>query len=163
MKPSIPETGTVIRINNGLATVMLNGGDSCKNCSAGKIGICKPSGNISIITAAATEGINPGDTVKITLDSATQSKGMFLAFIVPLLSLFAGTIAGYVIGRQFQISYIEVITGFIFFLIASLITLKRLRRIESSVRLSVKKIEEACFSEDPGAYLYEPTAEEQKV
>ncbi|MFN3396249.1 MAG: SoxR reducing system RseC family protein [Thermodesulfovibrionales bacterium] len=163
MKPSIPETGMVVKINNGLATIMLNGGDSCKNCSAGKLGICKPSGNVSIITATATEGINPGDTVKITLDSATQSKGMFLAFIIPLISLFAGTIAGYVIGRVLSISYIEVITGFLSFLIASLITLKRLRRIDSSVRLSVKKIEDACFSEDPGAYIYEPSAEEQKA
>lgn len=157
MKPSIPETGTVIKVDNGLATVMLSGGESCKNCSAGKLGICKPSGNISVITATVAEGINPGDSVRITLDSAMQSKGMFLAFIVPLLSLLAGTVAGYVIGRELSISYIEVITGFLSFLIASLITLKRLRRIDSSVRLSVKKIEEVCFSEELEAY--EPSAD----
>lgn len=163
MKPSIPETGTVIKIDNGLATVMLNGGDSCKNCSAGKLGICKPSGNIAIITATAVDGINPGDIVKITLDNATQSKGMFLAFVIPLLSLLVGTMAGYVIGRELSISYIEVITGFLSFLIASIITLKRLKRFDSSVRLSVKKIEEARFSEEIGAYIYEPSAEEQKA
>ncbi|MFN3479155.1 MAG: SoxR reducing system RseC family protein [Thermodesulfovibrionales bacterium] len=148
MKPSIPETGTVIRIDNGLATVMLNGGDSCKNCSAGKLGICKPSGNVSIITASAEEGINPGDSVRVTLDSATQSKGMLLAFIFPLFSLFAGTLAGYLINKGLAIPYMEVVAGFLSFLITSYFTFRRLKRMDSSVRLSLKKIEGDSFSEE---------------
>lgn len=148
MKPSIPEIGTVIRIEDGLATVMLNGGDSCRNCSAGKLGICKPSGNVSIINAIAEEGINPGDSVRVTLDSATQSKGMFLAFIFPLFSLFAGTLAGYLINRWLAIPYIEVLAGFLSFLITSYFTLRKLKRIDSNVRLSLKKIEESSFSEE---------------
>lgn len=148
MKPSIPEKGTVIRVVNGIATVMLGGGESCKNCSAGKLGICKPSGNVSIIKAVANEGINPGDLVRVTLNRATQSKGMILTFVIPLVCLFLGTFAGYVIGRRLSISYLDVLLGFLFFLIASLLTLKRLKRMDSSVKFSLEKIEETCFSED---------------
>lgn len=148
MKPTIPETGTVIRITDGIATVMLDGGESCKSCSAGKLGICKPSGNVSIVTAEVTEGINPGDTVRINLDRAAQSKGMVLAFVVPLLSLFAGTLLGYVINTKASIPYFEVITGFICFFAASAFTLKRLKRMDSSVRLSLKKINDSGFSEE---------------
>lgn len=148
MKPSIPETGTVIRINNGRATVMLDGGESCKNCSAGKLGICKPSGNVSIITAEVTEGINPGDSVRIILDRSAQSKGMVLAFIVPLFSLFVGTFLGYIMSTKASIPYFEVITGFTSFFVASLLTMKRLKRMDSTVRLSLKKISDSGFSDE---------------
>lgn len=146
MKPSIPETGTVIKVSNGLATVMLNAGESCKNCSAGRLGICKPSGNVSIITARVTEGINPGDLVRISLDGAAKSKGMFLAFVIPLLSLFLGTFIGYLINMKIPIAYLEVFSGFLSFIITSIFTLKRLKIMDSSVRLSLKKVEEI---EDP--------------
>lgn len=146
MKPSIPETGTVIKIDKGLATVMLNGGESCRNCSAGKLGICKPSGNVSIVMANTVEGINPGDSVMVILDSATQSRGMFLAFIVPLLSLFLGALLGCFINKKLSIPYVEVYTGFISFIITSLISLKSLKRMDSSVRLSLKKVEEVNFN-----------------
>lgn len=148
MKPSIPETGTVIRVTNDIATVMLNGGESCKNCSAGRLGICKPSGNVSIVTAMVTEDINPGDSVRIFLDSATKSKGMFLAFVFPLLSLFLGTFFGYAINIRTQIPYLEVLTGFLSFFVTSVFTLRRLKRIDSSTKLSLKKVEEMEFSED---------------
>ncbi len=148
MKPSIPETGTVIRIENGIATVILSGGSACKNCSAGKLGICKPSGNVSVITARAVDGINPGDSVRVVLDEANQYKGMFLAFIAPLISLLVGTYAGYVINRDVSIPYLEVIMGFLSFVISSFFTLRRLKKMDSSVKLSLRKIEEIAFSEE---------------
>jgi len=148
MKPSIPEEGIVIRIEDGIAIIMLQAGESCKGCSAGKLGICKPSGNVSIVRARVSEGIKIGDSVRIFLDSVAQSKGMFLTYVVPLISLFTGTYIGYLINTKASIPYMEVITGFASFLIASFITLRRLKKMDSFTRLYAEKIEEPDFSEE---------------
>ena len=50
MKPSIPEIGTVIRLQGDIATVMLKGGESCKGCGQAKIGLCKAGGTTMMLT-----------------------------------------------------------------------------------------------------------------
>ena len=50
MKPSIPEIGTVIKLQGDVATVMLKGGESCKGCGQAKIGLCKAGSTNMMLT-----------------------------------------------------------------------------------------------------------------
>lgn len=140
MKPTVPETGEVIRIEDGIVKVALKGSSACKNCGAGKLGLCKPSGSMSLLTARNAIGAKVGDTVIVGVDRSIQTKGFLLAFIIPLFCLVAGTIIGHFINKTFSIPSLEVITGFISLLGSSLVTFKKLKIIDNSSQMVVKEI-----------------------
>lgn len=140
MKPSVPETGMVIRLEGSTAHIILQASDSCKGCGAAKMGLCKPAGNQSTLTAKNTLAAKVGDIVKIDLDSGVQTKGYLLAFIIPLGSLVAGTLVGNVLGEYFSMPSLEVISGFTVFIAASLYSFRRLKRLNASSTMIIKEI-----------------------
>ncbi len=140
MKPTIPETGSVIRLDGEMAVVLLHGGKACKGCGAAAIGLCKPSGGISTLTVRNTGCARPGDTVTVTLDKDVRRKGFLLAYIIPILCFLGGSILGHILGRKFSLPSLDVAAGFISLLAASTFTFRKLRRLNSSSTMKIKKI-----------------------
>ncbi|MCL4490349.1 MAG: SoxR reducing system RseC family protein [Nitrospirae bacterium] len=140
MKPTIPETGTVVKLDGKSAVILLQGGEPCKGCGAGKIGLCRPGGHTRVLTLKNSAGALIGDTVTIGLDQDVQLRGYLLSYIIPCASLVFGTLGGHLLGEYFRLSPLDVISGFTAFIIASLYSLKRLRRLDSSSSLEIKKV-----------------------
>lgn len=140
MKPSVPEIGKVISLDGDNATISLQGGETCRGCGAGRLGLCKPSGGISMLTAKNTIGAGIGDEVRVGLDEAVHKQGYFLAFIIPLSSLIFGALIGYITGRYLYIPSLEVVTGFAAFILTSLYSFKRLRKLDNSSTMEIKEI-----------------------
>lgn len=140
MKPTVSENGTVIRLNGDSAVIMLEGGKACKGCGAAKMGLCKPNGGLSMISAKNLAGAGIGDIVKIGIDSKVKVKGYLLSFIIPLFSLIGGSLAGYFIGQKILLPGFDVITGFTSLILASFYSFKRLKALDRSSSLAVTGI-----------------------
>lgn len=140
MKPSVPETGIVIAIDDGMAKVMLQGGEACRGCGQAKIGLCKSAGLSMIIKARNTLNANIGDRVIVGIDEGIRIRGYLLAFVIPLLSLVAGTILGLLTVEPLHIRGLEVISGFSGLIAGSFFSLKRLKRLDKESNLIVKSI-----------------------
>lgn len=148
MKPSIPEVGIVTRLKEDVATIMLKGGESCKGCGQAKIGLCKAAGTNMIISVKNPIGARVGDIVTIGIDKRTKSKGYFLAFIFPLLSLIIGAFVGHIISIYFLIPSFDVIAGFISLLLTSFFSYRKLKILDLSSSMVITSIiSENNFSE----------------
>lgn len=137
MKPTIPEKGLVTKIEGNIATIALKSEGACHNCGAGKLGLCKPSGGVSTITAKDKVGAQVGDTVRIGMDSSIQVKGFLLAFIIPIICFVAGSVMGLYLNRSLAVPFLEVMIGFASLIIASLFTFKKLRKIDKNAELVI--------------------------
>lgn len=140
MKPTVSENGTVIRLSGDSAVIMLEGNRACKGCGAAKMGLCKPNGGLSMISAKNLAGAGIGDIVKIGIDSKVKVKGYLLSFIIPLFSLIGGSLAGHFIGQTILLPGFDVITGFASLLLASLYSFKRLKALDMSSSLVITNI-----------------------
>lgn len=108
MKPTVPETGTIIRIEGGNAVIMMKGGKSCKGCGMSKIGLCRAGDTSMSLTAKNIVNAHVGDTVEGALDQGTKVKGYCMAYFIPVFSLLSGTLAGQLLGRHFTIQHLDV-------------------------------------------------------
>ena len=140
MKPTVPEIGTILRLEGEQATVILQGGRSCKGCGAGKIGLCRASGSSMLLNVINRAGGKPGDKVQIGIDRSVRIKGYLLAYIAPLLSFIAGALFGHVAGNYFGISSLDVITGFAALGVMSWFTFKMLGRLDRTYMLVLNKV-----------------------
>ncbi|MCL4456924.1 MAG: SoxR reducing system RseC family protein [Nitrospirae bacterium] len=140
MKPSIPEIGTVIKLQGDVATVMLKGGESCKGCGQAKIGLCKAGSTNMMLTVKNHLGAKVGDSVTVGVDRGTKAKGYFLAFIIPLFSLIFGALLGHVLGKYFSMPSLEVAAGFATFFLISFFSLRRLKILDSSSSMAIKSV-----------------------
>jgi len=140
MKPAIAENGTVIRLNGDSAVIMLEGSRACKGCGAAKLGLCKPNGGLSMISAKNLAGAGIGDIVKIGIDSKVKVKGYLLSFMIPLFSLLGGALAGHFIGQKILLPGLDVIAGFTALISASFYSLKRLKALDRTSSLVITNI-----------------------
>ncbi|BCB95279.1 hypothetical protein JZK55_02010 [Dissulfurispira thermophila] len=140
MKPSIPEIGTVIKIHEDTATVMLKGGESCKGCGQAKMGLCNAASTNMMLTVKNYIGANIGDKVVIGIDKKTKTKGYFLAFVIPLFSLIFGSLIGHFLGKYLAIPSLEVSVGFTILILASFFSLKKLKALDSSSSMAIKSV-----------------------
>jgi positive regulator of sigma E activity len=149
MKPTVPETGTVLETEGGAALVLLMGGRSCKGCGAGKIGLCSAGKGSMMLTAGNAVGAHTGDTVLIGIDETVRWKGYALAYLLPLFSFVAGSFLGHAVGEHLAAPFLDAITGFLAFLATSAFTLLRLRKLDCSCRLAIKRvISDGVFTPD---------------
>lgn len=140
MKPTIPETGIITRIDGGIAMIALKSEGACHSCGAGKLGLCKPSGGVSTIRAKNKIGAMVGDTVKIGMDSSMQVKGFLLAFIIPIACFVIGSAAGLYLNKALAVPFFEVILGFVSLIAASLFTFGKLKKMDKSSELVILSI-----------------------
>ena len=108
MKTSIIETGRAIETRDGMAIVLIEQGRSSEGCGMGKLDLCKPGGAGMRFSVENGIGAVEGDRVRLGLEQKTQMKGYFLVYILPLLVLVLGAIAGYVISETSGFHGLEV-------------------------------------------------------
>lgn len=140
MKPGVPETGTVLRLEGGSAVIMMRGGKSCKGCGAAEIGLCRAGGTSMFVTADNDSGADVGDTVRIELDNRIKIKGFSLAYLVPLASFIAGAMAGNTIGAYLGVPALDIVMGFAGLFLASFFSFRTLRNLDKSHRMVVTRI-----------------------
>lgn len=140
MKPTIPESGSVIKTEGLNATVLLEGGTACKGCGAGKIGLCRPAGNSMTVTVGNSAGAQMGDKVLIGIDRGVQRTAYLLAYIIPLVSFLSGSFLGHAARVYFTVPALDAITGFAALAAASVFSLRKLKKLDASSRMSIKRI-----------------------
>ncbi len=96
MSPAKPEKGTVIAITGGKATVRFAQSEDCKAC-----GLCHVHSNDSssgitsmLLEVDALPELEIGSTVLVSDAAPSAWAGSLLLFLLPLLGLLAGVIAG---------------------------------------------------------------------
>ncbi len=140
MKASIPEDGTVIRIEGENAVVFIKGEKSCKGCGAAQMGLCKGGMSTLTLTVRNTAGAGVGDTVKVGFEQGVQARGYLLVYIFPLISLVAGAFAGNVIGKHLDIKQLDVILAFISLSVTVFYSFRRLKKLDSLSRMVIERI-----------------------
>ena len=140
MKPTVPETGTIIRIEGENAVIMMKGGKSCKGCGMARIGLCRAGDTSLPLTAKNIVNAGVGDTVEVALDRGTKVKGYFMAYLIPVFSLLSGTLVGQLLGEHFSMQHLDVAGGFLALLLASLFSFKKLKDLDATHMLVAKKI-----------------------
>lgn len=140
MKPTIPETGTVVGLDGDSAIVLLKGGGYCKGCGAGKIGLCRPGGRSMQLRARNVPGARAGDIVVVGIEREVRIKGYLLAYVLPLVFLIGGTVLGHIAGSYIAGAWLEVGVGFFALAAAYSYTLRRLRHLDRSSAMAIKKI-----------------------
>jgi positive regulator of sigma E activity len=149
MKPTVPETGTVLKTEGDTALVLLKGGQSCKGCGAGKMGLCSAGKGSMMLSAGNAVGAHTGDFVLIGVDEAVRWKGYSLAYLLPLLSFIAGSVIGHLAGEYLAVPFLDAVAGFSVFLATAALTLLRLRKLDRTCRMSIKKvISDGVFTAD---------------
>ncbi len=140
MKTSIVETGVVIEREGTTAKVLLGKGTSCRGCAMAKLGMCRPGGANMIFTVDNTLNAEVGDTVMLGLKREVHWKGYFIAFILPLLIFVVSSLSGYLISLYTGLRGIDVLSGFVGLALAIAFSLGRLRKMDSTERMHIKRI-----------------------
>jgi len=140
MKPSVPERGIVIAVDGSMAKVMITGSEACRGCGQAKIGLCRSAGLNMVVIAKNVPGAKSGDMVVVGIDEKIRLRGYIFAFIIPLISLLAGTSIGLITSFYLSIKGLEVLSGFLGLAIGSYLSLKRLRRLDKEESLIIKSI-----------------------
>jgi positive regulator of sigma E activity len=139
MKPTIPDTGTVIRLEGEHAVVRMKHEGSCRKCGAAALGMCK-AGLMQEVIVKNSKRVRVGDTVKIGLVQRIQFRGYFLAYVVPPAALVFGTVGGHFLGTYMGFPPLDVIAGFTTMIVVSFFSLRRLKRLDSSSSIEIVNV-----------------------
>ena len=100
----LEEEGRVIKIDGDYAVIHTERGSSCGSCSAKSS--CHAMGGSDEKTmemrAVNDAGAKVGDRVKVAIDSIVFLKSSFLVYVVPLVVMIAGGIAGDSYARNYM-------------------------------------------------------------
>ena len=139
MKASIPDTGTVIRLEGGNAVISMEGDASCRKCGAAAIGLCK-GGMLQVLTVRNATGARIGDRVKIRLVQEVQFKGYLLAYVVPAAAFILGIVSGHFLGTWLGCPPLDIIAGFASLIAAAFFSFRRLKRLDSSHSIEIVNV-----------------------
>ena len=93
-----------------------------------------------VLHAENTLGARAGDTVVVGIGRNVRVKGYLLAYIIPLISFMAGTIIGHIAGAYLGVPSVDVPTGFLSLTAVSIYTLRRLRRLDRTSMMRIKRV-----------------------
>ena len=141
MKDAVIETGRVIKTDGVTATVVIDKGAACKGCGKGQMGMCKPGGSGMVMEVDNPLNAAVNDIVTVGIDERIKKKGYLLLYILPTFNFVLGAAIGYIIKHTFNISHMDVLTGFIFLIATLVFSLRWLRKMEKSERLFIKTVE----------------------
>lgn len=139
MKPTVPDTGTVIKLEGDNAVVRMKRDGSCWKCGAAAMGLCV-AGLQHVLTVRNSKRARVGDTVKIGLVRAVQYQGYFLAYVAPPAGLLSGIVGGHFLGAYAGFPPMDIITGFVSLFVVSFFSLRRLNRLDSSSSIEIVKV-----------------------
>jgi sigma-E factor negative regulatory protein RseC len=115
----IEQTGLVLSVRGGMAEVQAERRSACGSC-AGNAGcgtsvIARLFGRReTLLRAQDNIGVGPGDRVVIGLPESALLEASFLAYLVPLLSMIGGAMAGAYVAAfvaPAQVQGLSVLTG----------------------------------------------------
>lgn len=86
--------GVVIEVSGDMARVKSNRHGDCKNCGA-----C-PGDNATVLDVQNPLGAKPGQRVSFEIKETNMLKAAFIVYIMPLIAIFLGTIAGTWLGEK---------------------------------------------------------------
>jgi positive regulator of sigma E activity len=140
MKPGIPETGTVIRLDGENAMIRMKADSgSCRKCGVAAAGLC--TGALAqVLTVNNSKRARVGDTVKIGLAQKVQYKGFVLAYVLPAAALLLGMVGGHFLGRFADFPPLDIIAGFSSLLVVSFFSLRRLKRMDSRSSIEIVQV-----------------------
>jgi positive regulator of sigma E activity len=136
MKPTIPDTGTVIRLEGEKAVIRMKHEGSCRKCGAAAIGLCK-GGIMQELTVKNSKRARIGDTVKIGLVQGVQYRGFFLAYVIPAVALMFGIVGGHFLGTYIGFPVMDIIAGFASMIVVSFFSLRLLKRLDSTSSIEI--------------------------
>lgn len=139
MKPSIPDTGTVIRLEGDAAVIRMKHEGSCRKCGAAAMGLCK-GGLMQELTARNTPSARVGETVKIGLVQRVQYAGYVLAYVIPAAALVLGMVGGHFLGAYAGFPPLDILAGFGSLIVASFFSLRRLKRLDASSSIEIVQV-----------------------
>jgi len=139
MKPTIPDTGTVIKLDGEHAVVRMKREGFCWKCGAAAMGLCV-AGIQHVLTVRNSMRARVGDTVKIGLVRAVQYRGYVLAYVIPPAGLLSGIVGGHFLGAYAGFPPLDIITGFVSLFISSYFSLKRLNRLDASSAIEIVNV-----------------------
>ena len=148
MKPEIPDTGLVIRLEGEHAVLRMKGHESCRKCGAAAIGLCK-AGMMQVLTVKNTKRARVGDSVKIGLVQGVQFRGYFLAYAIPSAALVFGIVGGHFLGAYAGFPPLDIIAGFFSLIVVSFFSLRRLKRLDSTSSIEIVRVLSRPW--DPGS------------
>lgn len=134
------ETATVLKTEGGLAVVMTNKSKACKECGKAQAGICGKKGEGIVLEVTNHIGAEEGDTVLIDLDAGVRASGYFIVFILPVIVLILSTIAGNLVSRSTGINGLDAAAGLTGLILSIIFSLRKLRKMNSTVKLKITKI-----------------------
>lgn len=140
MKRTGIETGTVLRTDGTRATVITNKSASCNECGKAQAGICGKSSSGMVMSAQNPLGAVQGDIVEIGLQRKDHVKGYFVAFVLPVIALFAAALAGHLLSEETGIHGLDVTAGLAGLVLSILYSAWKIRSMEKSAALSITKI-----------------------
>ncbi|MDD1647640.1 MAG: SoxR reducing system RseC family protein [Methanomicrobiales archaeon] len=139
MKPGIPDTGTVIRLEGEHAVIRMKGDGSCKKCGVAAAGLCT-GGLMQVLTVKNTKQARVGDSVKIGLVRGVQYRGYVLAYVVPPAALVFGIVGGHFLGTYAGFPALDSIAGFFSMIVVSFFSLRRLKRLDASSSIEIVNV-----------------------
>jgi sigma-E factor negative regulatory protein RseC len=140
MKPGIPETGTVIRLEGEHAVVRMQSEiSSCGKCGVAAAGLCH-GGMMKVLTVRNPQRAAVGDTVKIGLVRGVKYRGYLLAYVIPVAALVLGAAGGHLLGSHAGIPGLDVLAGFASLIAALFFSLRRLRHLDASSSIEIVNV-----------------------
>lgn len=100
----IEEYGTVVELKGtSVAAVLCKKSSMCEHCASA--GLCQmgDDSRSMVVEAQNTLGAEVGDRVKIVTSTKSFLQSSFLLYIVPLIGLVIGAVAGQLIGEYFNL------------------------------------------------------------
>ena len=123
--------GIVLSSDQGMVKVRMSCGYACPRkevgCSCGTSLIDTPSDRF-VIEASDPIGVRSGQTVEVALSSSQLLRGVFIVFVVPLIGLFLGYLAGLGLTYIFRITNVagilEAVSATIGFSVSLFVTVR---------------------------------------
>ena len=125
------EQGRVVAVGEGIVDVRMDISPACDGC-----GLCASGRNGETIMRGVRDalGATVGDTVDITIPDSVTRRAIVAVFVVPVVALFAGYLAGFLLGSWLHVS--PDLAGFLLAIMAASIAFVGVRTAEKRIARS---------------------------
>ena len=126
------EQGRVIAVGEGVVDVRMEisaACDGCQVCSAGSA-----AGETVMSGVRDSLGAAVGDTVEVVIPDSLKRRAVVAVFVVPVAALFAGYLAGFLLGRWLHVD--PDVAGLITAFGAAILAFAGVRMAERTIRQS---------------------------
>jgi len=124
----IEETGTIVELKGKhVAVVMCQKSSACQHCATAGACSLGDDNRSRLVDAHNPLGAGIGDKVRIVTSTRSFLQSSFVLYIIPIIALVIGAVAGKLVGEQFALgldpNLLSAIFG-IFFLVGSFVVIK---------------------------------------